>query len=137
MFSIGEMARRTGVRIPTIRYYEGMGLISPPERSSGNQRRYDWAALARLSFIRHARDLGLSIQAIRDLAELSSHPERSCAEAHAIAAAHHADIKRRIASLRRLERELARIRDMDDDGHVGECRVIEALSDHKLCIGGH
>ena len=64
MFSIGELSKRTKVKVPTIRYYEEMGLLTEAERTSGNQRRYDKEGLERLSFIRHARDLGFSIEAI-------------------------------------------------------------------------
>ncbi|WKL26959.1 MerR family transcriptional regulator [Sinorhizobium meliloti] len=76
MYTIGDLSRRTGVKIPTIRYYEQMGLLAAPERSEGNQRRYEKRELETLAFIRHARDLGLSIEAIRDLLALSEHPER-------------------------------------------------------------
>lgn len=65
MFSIGQLSKRTGVKIPTIRYYEQMGLIDAPERSEGNQRRYTKDGLGRLSFIRHSRDLGFLIEDIR------------------------------------------------------------------------
>lgn len=77
MFSIGELSKRTGVKIPTIRYYEQMGSIDAPERSEGNQRRYTKDGLSRLSFIRHSRDLGFSIEAIKGLLELSQHPEKT------------------------------------------------------------
>ena len=79
MLTIGELSRRTGVKIPTIRYYEQMGLMAAAERSEGNQRRYGAEERDRLSFIRHARDLGLTIEAIRELIELSAHPDRPCA----------------------------------------------------------
>ena len=59
MFTIGDLSRSTGVKIPTIRYYEQMGLLSHSERSEGNQRRYSGEEQERLSFIRHARELGL------------------------------------------------------------------------------
>ncbi len=75
MFSIGELSKRTKVKVPTIRYYEEMGLLAAPERTEGNQRRYDMAGLERLSFIKHSRDLGFSIEAISDLIELQGHPE--------------------------------------------------------------
>ena len=77
MFSIGELAKQTGVKIPTIRYYEKMGLIDMPDRSIGNQRRYSRQGLERLAFIRHARDLGFSISDIRELNALSQHPAKS------------------------------------------------------------
>ena len=74
MLSIGELSRLTAVKIPTIRYYEKIGLLSEPVRSDGNQRRYPERELERLSFIRHARDLGLPITSIRELIELSNYP---------------------------------------------------------------
>ena len=85
MFSIGELSKRTKVKVPTIRYYEEMGLLAEAERTGGNQRRYDKAGLERLSFIRHARDLGFSIEAILSLIELQEHPDRSCQAATEIA----------------------------------------------------
>ena len=56
MFSIGDISKRTGVKVPTIRYYEQLGLITPPQRSAGNQRRYSAMDLKRLAFIKHARE---------------------------------------------------------------------------------
>ena len=85
MLSIGQLSKRTGVKVPTIRYYEQTGLIDAPERSEGNQRRYSNAELERLAFIRHARDLGFSIEAIRQLLDLSRDPDRPCADANRIA----------------------------------------------------
>ncbi|MFQ5623390.1 MAG: MerR family transcriptional regulator, partial [Paracoccaceae bacterium] len=76
MISIGALSRETGVKVPTIRYYEQLGLIDAPERSQGNQRRYGRQHLERLSFIRHARELGLSIGAIRELIRISADPDR-------------------------------------------------------------
>jgi DNA-binding transcriptional MerR regulator len=84
MFSIGQLSKRTGVKIPTIRYYEQMQLIKTPEHSSGNQRRYTTGGPKRLSFIRHARQLGLSFEDIRKLVQLSQSSERPCSNAHEI-----------------------------------------------------
>ena len=84
--TIGDVARATGTKVQTVRYYEELGLLPPAPRSSGNQRLYDDAAQKRLSFIRHARDLGFSLEAVRDLLRLADHPEQPCAEADAIAA---------------------------------------------------
>ncbi|MBL4906525.1 MAG: helix-turn-helix domain-containing protein [Sneathiella sp.] len=137
MFSIGQMSKQTHVKIPTIRYYEQMGLIAPPVRTEGNQRRYSQAALERLSFIKHARDLGLTIEAIRDLTDLSAHPEKPCADAHRIAKEHLASVRERIAKLQRLEVELARIEVGCDTGQMESCYVIQALADHSLCVEEH
>lgn len=137
MFSIGEMSKRAHVKVPTIRYYEQMGLINAPLRTAGNQRRYSQQALERLSFVKHARDLGLSIEAIRDLTDLSSHPEDPCEDAHKIAKQHLASVRERITKLKRLEIELARIEAGCDSGHVDSCSVIQALADHSLCKNEH
>ena len=136
MFSIGQLSKRTGVKIPTIRYYEQMGLIDAPERSEGNQRRYTKDGLSRLSFIRHSRDLGFSVEDIRGLLELSQHPEKPCGDAHNIAVQHLKDVQDSIAKLRRLERELKPISKCDA-GNVAECAVIETLADHGLCETEH
>ncbi|WP_417410723.1 MerR family transcriptional regulator [Hoeflea sp.] len=136
MFSIGELSKRTGVKIPTIRYYEQMGLIEAPERSEGNQRRYSKDGLKRLSFIRHSRELGFSIDNIKGLLELSQHPEKPCHDAHNMAARRLQDVQARIAKLQRLEGELKRISECDANT-VAHCAVIETLADHSLCEGEH
>jgi DNA-binding transcriptional MerR regulator len=137
MLSIGDLFRRTGVKVPTIRYYEQMGLMEAPERSEGNQRRYGRPERERLSFIKHARDLGLTIEAIRELIDLSAHPERPCEGADRIAAEQLAAVRVKIARLRQLEHELARIATCCTGDHVRECYVIRALADHALCEGEH
>lgn len=137
MLSIGELSKRTGVKVATIRYYEQMGLISAPDRSEGNQRRYERTDLERLSFIRHARDLGLTIDAIRDLLDLSAHPERPCGEADRIAEQHLASVRAKIEKLRKLEHELERIVTQCGAHTIGDCYVIRALSDHGLCETEH
>ena len=137
MMAIGELSRRAGVKIPTIRYYEQTGLMPEPDRTQANQRRYGTEHLERLAFIRHARDLGFSIEAITDLLRLSSHPDKPCTDADRIARDHLDDIRAKIARLQSLERELTRM--LADQGRhtVGECRVIEALSNHDNCSHGH
>ena len=102
MYSIGDLSRRTGVKVPTIRYYEGMGLLAATERTEGNQRRYGRADLEKLGFIRHARDLGFSIEAIAALIELQNHPDRSCLEANQMAHAQLDDVRVRIARIQAL-----------------------------------
>ncbi len=138
MFSIGELSQRTNVKVPTIRYYEESGLLDAPERTEGNQRRYDVAGLERLSFIKHARDLGFSIEAIAALIELQGHPDRSCAEATDIASSQLADVRAKMKRLRALEKELARIsKGCDGDGLSGDCYVLASLADHDLCEREH
>ena len=128
-FPIGEVARRTGVKVPTIRYYEGIGLLPAPPRTEGNRRVYDDADLRRLAFIRHARELGFDVEAIRTLLSLQDHPDQSCAAADAIARARLADVDQRIAKLLALKAELQRMVEHCAAGSVSECRVIETLAD--------
>jgi len=138
MFSIGALSRETGVKVPTIRYYEQMGLIDAPARTEGNQRRYGHTELERLGFIKHARDLGFSIEAIQSLIELQDHPDRSCAEANAIAAEQLVDVRAKIELLKRLEGELARISDgCSGDGTSGKCYVLASLANHNFCESEH
>ena len=137
MFSIGDLSRRTGVKVPTIRYYEQMGLLEAPERSEGNQRRFGKKELERLAFIRHARDLGITIESIRELIDLSGHAEKPCADADRIAREQLQSVRARIAQLRRLEKELERIATCCTGETVGDCYVIRALSDHTLCRNDH
>lgn len=134
MFSIGELSKRTQVKVPTIRYYEEMGLLPVPVRTEGNQRRYNAAGLERLSFIKHARDLGFSIEAISALIELQNHPDQSCQAATEIAVAQLSDVRQKIKKLRSLEKELKRIsKGCDGEGISAECYVLASLADHGLC----
>ncbi len=130
--SIGELSRCTEVKVPTIRYYERIGLLPPPPRTQGLQRRYDNQAVARLIFVRHARELGFDLEAIRALLSLQDNPHQSCAEADKIAKARLAEVEKRIVALNRLRTELLRMIEECACGQVGECRVIEILAD-----GGH
>ena len=137
MLSIGDLARHTGVKVPTIRYYEQMGLIAPPERSEGNQRRYSKQDRDRLTFIKHARDLGLTILSIRELLDLSAHPEKPCEQADRIAAEQLESVRTKIERLKRLETELERITTCCNGAHVKDCYVIQALANHDLCQSEH
>ncbi|EFO32821.1 transcriptional regulator, MerR family [Roseibium sp. TrichSKD4] len=137
-FSIGDLSRRTGVKVPTIRYYEKEGLIEEPIRTEGNQRRYTERDLERLTFIRHGRDLGLPMMAIRELLDLSSHPDAPCADADRIASEQLQNIRTRIAQLQRLEAELLRITQSCTGTHaIADCNVLKAFGDHRLCKGEH
>lgn len=130
---IGQAARASGVKVPTVRYYEQIGLLPAPERSEGNRRLYERADIERLAFIRHARELGFDVEAIRHLLALQDQPKQSCAEADALARQHLVDVERRIRSLMALKSELERMVDGGAHGKVEDCRVIEILADHGEC----
>jgi DNA-binding transcriptional MerR regulator len=131
--SIGEAAAASGVKVPTIRYYEQIGLLPAPPRTEGNWRHYSGGDLRRLAFIRHARELGFEIDAIRALLVLADKPEQSCATADQIARAHLLEIDSRISRLRALRAEVERMTEECAHGRVADCRVIEVLADHGQC----
>ena len=136
MLSIGKLSKRTGVKVPTIRYYENIGLMPTPERSRSNQRLYSNEGLKRLSFIRHSRELGFPIEHVRELLQLSEHPDQPCKDAHDIALQHLDDVRDRLRRLERLEKELKRIASCDAES-VADCAVIETLADHEVCVTEH
>lgn len=137
MLSIGKLGQATGVKVPTIRYYEQIGLLPEPDRSGGNQRLYDAATLDRLRFIRHARALGFPLDAIRELISLSDQPDQSCAAADAIARRQLAAVEERLARLTALRSELRKMISHHEGGSIADCRVIEVLGDHSLCAADH
>jgi DNA-binding transcriptional MerR regulator len=131
---IGEASKRTGVKAATIRYYESIGLLPLPPRTSGNRRTYFAADVRRLKFIRHARELGFDIDAIRQLLALAGLPQEPCDAADAIAREHLAGVEDRIARLVALRNELWAMVEQGSHGRIAECRVIEVLADHGECL---
>ena len=137
MLTIGILARRTGTKVQTIRYYEQIGLMPEPGRTAGGQRRYGEAELDRLAFIRHARQLGFTLEAIRELLDLSDHPKKSCDEADQIARRQLRQVELRMARLEVLRTELKRMVHECSGGNTADCRVLEVLRDHSECLTDH
>jgi len=128
--TIGALSELAGVKVPTIRYYEGIGLLPVAERTDGNRRTYDDATVSRLTFIRHARELGFEVESIRTLLDLADQPDRSCAETAVIARRHLADIDDRLARLTVLRTEVQAVIEQCARGSVAPCRIIEVLAGH-------
>ena len=126
--NIGKLSDATGVKVPTIRYYEKIGLLPLPPRTQSNRRLYGAADVQRLAFIRHARELGFEINPIRTLLTLQDDPGQPCGTADTIARARLSEVEQRIARLRALKAELERMIEGCSHGRVAECRVIEALA---------
>lgn len=126
--TIGALAKATGTKIETIRWYERVGLLPAPARTSGNYRAYDAVHLGRLSFIRRARDLGFSLEQIRALIDLAEDRERSCEAVDVIARQHLDEVDRKIADLQALRRELGSLIGQCRHGNVAQCHIIEALA---------
>jgi DNA-binding transcriptional MerR regulator len=129
-YAIGDLARQTGTKVETIRWYERDGTMPPPARTEGGHRSYTQAHLDRLAFIRHARELGFRLDDVRALLQLSDKPDRPCDEADSIAREHLEAVRSRIARLQALEAELERMIGICGHGKVAECRVIQVLADH-------
>ena len=139
MYAIGEVARQTGLKVPTIRFYEQEGLTAAPPRTESGRRLYADRDVRRLLFIRHARTLGFELADIRSLLDLADHPERPCADADRIATNNLNSVRRRLEQLRALEKELTRMIAECDGGAAADCRIIESLGlgDHQFCAADH
>jgi DNA-binding transcriptional MerR regulator len=135
--SIGAAASRTGIKVPTIRYYEEIGLLPAPPRTGSNRRLYGEDEVRRLNFIRHSRELGFEVADIRELLAMAAEPQASCHQADSIARSHLSEIERRIASLQALKGELTRMIEECGHGRICDCRIIEALADHSHCSAEH
>ncbi len=136
-YSIGELASETGVKVPTIRYYEGIGILPPPPRTEGNQRRYDASALERLRFIAHARAMGFPMGELRALLRIAGHRDAPCDDIDALVRARLVEVEDRIARLTALRGELKGMLSSHQHGTVANCRVVEVLSDHDHCAHEH
>ena len=125
--SRGSLAKKTGVNSETIRYYENIDLMPDPPRTAGGHRIYDQLLLKRLSFIRRCRELGFSIDEIRNLLELVDGGDYSCAEVLQRAIAHLEQIKGKIKDLKRMETTLKDISIKCSGKDVPNCPIIDAL----------
>ncbi|MBB3588432.1 helix-turn-helix domain-containing protein [Sphingomonas sp. BK481] len=124
---IGEIAKLTGLKVETVRYYEGEGLIGAPRRNGGNYRLYDRSHLERLTFIKRSRDLGFTLDQVRDLLRLADDPRGSCDAVDEMAVVHIEEIDRKLADLHALRDEVATWGRCDATT-IAECRLIDALS---------
>ncbi len=123
----GELARRAGCHLETVRYYEKIGLLPPPARTQGGHRVYRFDDQRRLRFVLRGRELGFSIDELRSLLSLVDSKTYTCGEIHDLTISHLGSIRRKIADLKRLERTLAKVSDECSGGAVPDCPVIDAL----------
>ena len=135
--SIGDIARRAGCTVQIIRHYEKVGLLPEARRTGGNRRIYTEEQASRLVFIRHSRELGFSLDDIRQLLSFSDQPDQSCEIVDALARKHLGNVQERLARLRSMERELKRMISQCGGGNVAECRIIEVLADHSKCLSNN
>lgn len=127
--SIGELSRRTGVHIETIRYYERIKMLPAPSRTASGRRVYGPAETRSLAFIRRSRELGFTLDEIRTLLALSAeNGQEACAEVRELAAGHLADVRAKVADLRAMERVLVDAVRRCDAGEAPGCPLIDSLS---------
>ena len=127
-YGIGALSKRAEVNIETIRYYERIGVMPQPPRTAGGQRVYDSRHLKRLAFVRRSRELGFSLDEIRALLRLVDGGDYTCGEVHEMTLAHIADIRHKLADLRRMARVLKAMAAKCEGGDVPDCPILEALS---------
>lgn len=125
---IGELAKRTGCQVETIRYYEREGLLVAPVRSGGNYRLYGEDHLGQLRFILHCRSLGMTLAEIRTLQSFQANPNLACAEINALLDQHIARIHQQIEAMHLLEKQLVTLRDRCHDNlTASECGILKTL----------
>lgn len=123
-----EFARRTGCNLETIRYYEKIGMMPDPPRTASGYRIYDESNVSRLRFILRARELGFSLADVRRLLELVDSGAQTCAEVKERTERHLADVRAKIADLRRIEKMLAKTAAQCSGDDIPECPVLDALA---------
>ncbi|KAB0543003.1 Cd(II)/Pb(II)-responsive transcriptional regulator [Pseudomonas sp. S 311-6] len=136
VMKIGQLAQHTGCGVETIRYYEQIGLLPPPQRNSSNYRVYGAEHHERLLFIRHCRSLDMSLDEIRALLDLREEPRQGCLQVNTLLDRHIEEIEQRMAALSDLRARLDSLRRQCNGDHpVEECAIIQGLSHCAQCDG--
>lgn len=125
--TIGRLSARAAVNIETVRYYERIGLVPSPPRTEGGHRLYGEPHVKKLIFVRRARELGFTLEEIRALLRLADERPPSCARARSLATRHLADVREKIADLKRMERVLTQTVALCEEGDRPDCPLLEAL----------
>lgn len=135
--TIGRLASQTDCTVPTIRFYEEIGLLPAATRSERGQRIYSETDVRRLTFIRRCRDFGFPIEQIRELVGLAGSPERDCTAARDLASARLQDVRKKLKEMRELEQSLKNfVEDCNErcaGGPAGDCVILEDLAAPQPC----
>ena len=126
-YGIGDISRKTGVNIETVRYYERIGIMPEPNRTEGGNRQYNHEQLKRLHFVKRSRELGFNLEEVRALLKLVDRKDFTCGEVHSMTVDHLATVKRKLADLRRLEKVLNSMASECSQGEVPNCPIIDEL----------
>ncbi|WP_010483378.1 MerR family transcriptional regulator [Pseudomonas sp. S9] len=135
-FTISALSRQSGVNLETIRFYERSGLLPEPQRTASGYRHYQDADVRRVLFIRRGRELGFSLDEIRNLLDLANRPQSPCAEADQLVQSHLVTIEARIRDLQKMQAELSRMAKCTSS-EAGHCRLLEALDNRQCCAPLH
>ncbi len=130
--TIGKLAKRAGVSTDTVRFYERCGLLKPPERTASNYRVYPEKEVRRLQFIVRAKNLGFTLNEIKDLLTLRGDPNATKGQVKALAEAKIADLKARIAEMQRILATLIRITETcSGEGPTDDCPILAAMEGNE------
>ncbi len=127
-YSRGQLAKLSGVKAETIRYYESIGLLPAPERGSNNYRLYGQEHLSRLRFIRHTRELGFDVAAVRDLLTLDGRNPMTCREVKQRTQVHIDGISQKIKQLQQIQRHLRGLVNLCDQDDLPACPILDVLA---------
>jgi MerR family mercuric resistance operon transcriptional regulator len=130
--SIGQVAQQAGIGVETVRFYERQGLLEEPARKESGYRQYQEDVVARLRFIKRAKELGFSLKEIKELLALRVDPDTTCAEVKGRALAKIADVEEKIQDLQRIKRALTKLTAVcRGSGPTSECPILDALNEEK------
>lgn len=125
---IGELAKATGTKAETIRYYEREGILPVADRTDSNYRDYSDEHLAALTFVRRARQLGFSMAQVRELLALSDQDDKPCEDVDKFVHRQLVEVKRQIADLTALHEDMEQMLRSCQADRIGECRIVESLA---------
>lgn len=125
---IGELAKATGTKAETIRYYEREGILPAADRTDSNYRDYSDDHLAALTFVRRARELGFSMAQVRELLALSDHDDKPCGDVDQLVRSQLVEVEQKIADLVALRTELDQLLRSCQANRIGDCRIVERLA---------
>ncbi|GJL49177.1 MAG: MerR family transcriptional regulator [Nitrospirales bacterium] len=129
---IGQIAKRAGVNVETIRFYERKGLLTQPPRNAGGYRQYPRHAIARIRFIKRAKELGFSLTEIADLLSLQVNPRATCADVKSRAEDKISTIHERIKDLQKMKRSLEKLAaSCKGSGPLDDCPIIDCFETNK------
>jgi Hg(II)-responsive transcriptional regulator len=132
ILSIGEVARRAGVGIETVRFYEREGLLEEPPRRASGYRQYSEEVIKRIGFIKRAKELGFSLKEITELLLLRVDAQTSCDEVKQRTEAKIAEVERKVVELQRMRQALLQVHSLcTGSGPIGRCPMLEALDQQE------